>query len=80
MGQLWSSVKKFKCCRGEGRAFQLLVVVFLSKLCRIIELFELEGASKGHLVQLPCSEQGHLQLHQGAQSSVQLLDIKTGGG
>ena len=25
---------------------------------------ELEGTFKGHLAQLPCSEQGHLQLHQ----------------
>jgi len=31
---------------------------------RIIGLFELEGTLKGHLVQLPCTEQGHLQLHQ----------------
>ena len=29
-----------------------------------MELFELEGTFKGHLVQLPCSEQGHPQLHQ----------------
>jgi len=26
---------------------------------------------KGHLVQLPCNEQGHLQLHQIAQSLIQ---------
>ena len=30
----------------------------------ITELFELEGTLKGHLVQLSCSVQGHLQLHQ----------------
>jgi len=30
----------------------------------------LEGTFKGHLVQTPCSEQGH-QLHQVAQSPVQ---------
>ena len=35
------------------------------------ELFELGGTFKGHLVQLPCSEQGHLQLHQVAQSPIQ---------
>ena len=28
------------------------------------EWLELEGTCKGHLVQLPCNEQGHLQLHQ----------------
>ena len=28
---------------------------------RIIELFEMEGTLKGHLVQLPCNEQEHLQ-------------------
>jgi len=31
----------------------------------------LEGTLKGHLVQLPCNEQGHLQLHQVAQSPIQ---------
>jgi len=31
---------------------------------RITELFELEQSPKGHLVQLPCNEQGHLQLYQ----------------
>ena len=31
----------------------------------------MEGTLKGHLVQLPCSEQGHVQLEQVAQSSVQ---------
>jgi len=29
---------------------------------RVIELFELVGTFKGHPIQLPCTEQGHLQL------------------
>ena len=29
-----------------------------------MESFELEGILEGHLVQLPCTERGHLQLHQ----------------
>ena len=37
---------------------------------RIIESLELEGTFKGHLGQIPCNEQGHLQLDQGAQSPV----------
>ena len=37
----------------------------------IIEPFELEGTSEGHIVQLPCTEQGHLQLNQVAQSTIQ---------
>jgi len=37
----------------------------------IIELFELEGALKDHLVQFPCHEQGHMQLDQVALSLVQ---------
>jgi len=33
---------------------------------RFIELFELEETFKGHLVQHPCNEQGHLQVDKGA--------------
>ena len=33
---------------------------------RIKEQFELEGTLEGHLFQLPCTEQGHLPLHQSA--------------
>jgi len=38
---------------------------------RITESFELEGALKGHLVQLSYNECGHLQLYQVAQSPIQ---------
>ena len=34
----------------------------LTPVLRIIELFELEGTLRGHLAQLPCTEQGHVQL------------------
>ena len=43
----------------------------MSALVEIIESLELEGTFKGHLVQLPCNEQGHAQLDQVAQSPVQ---------
>jgi len=37
---------------------------FTSSRDRIIELFQLEETFKGHLVQLSCTEQRHLQHHQ----------------
>ena len=37
----------------------------------IRERFRLEGAIKGHLVQRPCNDQGHLQLDQVSQSPLQ---------
>lgn len=42
----------------------------------ISELFELEETPKGHLVQLPHNEEGHLQLEQGAQSPIQPFLLK----
>ena len=38
---------------------------------RTIKLFELGRTTEDHLVQLPSNEQGHLQLHQVAQSPIQ---------
>jgi len=38
--------------------------------CRMIESFEWEGTLKSPLLQPPCNEQGHLQLHQVAQSPI----------
>jgi len=39
----------------------------LGEKIQIIIAFELEEIFRGHLVQTPCSEQGHLQLDQVAQ-------------
>jgi len=38
---------------------------------KIIEWFGWERTFRGHLAQSPCSEQGHLQLDQGAPSPIQ---------
>jgi len=46
-------------------------IPFLSSLVYSSLLIELEETFRGHLVQPPCSEQGHLQLDQIAQSPVQ---------
>lgn len=40
------------------------IVCFIARLLFHRFLFELEGTLKDHLVQLPCSEQRHLQLEQ----------------
>ena len=49
-------------------------------ICRIIESFQLEGTLKGHLVQLPCNKQGHLQLHQELRALGSLtLDVSRDG-
>lgn len=43
-----------------------IVVVY-----KIMKWFELEVTFKGHVVQLPCNEQGHLSLEQVTKSSIQ---------
>ena len=40
-------------------------------ILRITESFELEGISEGHLVLLPCNEQGYVQLDEVAQHLIQ---------
>ena len=61
--------------KNTGRISEKLCFFFSSwKLIgryQLIESFELEGTFKGHVAQLPCNKQGHLQLHQVAQSLVQ---------
>ena len=59
-GQFWDSV--LFCC---------MYTVQYRFLHRLVEWFGLEATFKGHLVQPRCSEQGHLQLDQVAQSPVQ---------
>lgn len=44
-----------------NKCLQSSSVIFIIIFHRIIASFELEGILKGHLVQLPFSEQGHLQ-------------------
>jgi len=40
---------------------------------RIIQSLELEGTLEDHLLQLPCNEQGHLQLKQVLRALVSLI-------
>ena len=74
----WQQWTQFRCVKAD----QIKGLVCYSNMyfcrafcfsqCNIIEeLFELKRVFKGHLVQLHCNEQGHLQLHQVAQSSAQ---------
>jgi len=52
----------------------------MAMLHRIIEFLELEEAFKGHVVQQPCNERGHLQLSHmlGAPSSLTLNGSRDG--
>jgi len=57
------------------------VLLYIIVFHGIIEWFGLEGTFKGHLVQPPCNERGHLQPDKVAQSPVQLvLEHFHGGG
>jgi len=49
----------------------MVIMQIIYQNLNFIESFELEGTFKGHLIQLPCSEEGHLQLGQITQSPVQ---------
>ena len=55
----------------QGGAGRIVPAVVCLGVYRSIELFELEGTLKGHLVQFLCNEQGHLQLDEVAQSPIQ---------
>lgn len=47
-----------------------IITMYMSQNRRIKELPELEGTLRGHLIQFPCNEQGHLHLNQGAHNLV----------
>ena len=49
----------------------LISLVISMEINGITESFELDETLTGHLVQIPCNEQGHLQLEQGAHGPVQ---------
>jgi len=61
----------FKCDAGIVTAFSQILMNSCQDV--IIESFELEGNLTGHLIQVPCTEQGHLQLDQVAQSPAQTV-------
>jgi len=63
----WAAALKTTSCVHDNPSRAAVV----STPHRIIELFGLEGTFRGHLAQPPCSEQGHLQPDQAAQSPVQ---------
>jgi len=59
------------CCKTLQLEQTLFVVLQAVGFHRIMDCFGLEGTFRGHLVPPFCSEQGHLQLDQVAQSSIQ---------
>jgi len=59
---LWAKAIQVPHTSPVVSGWNLNTAVFV--LHRVMELFELERTLRGHLVQLPCNEQGCLQLHQ----------------
>lgn len=51
------------CLVGRPHAQKVISPVHLSGKLEFIESFELEETLRGHIVQLPCSEKGQLQLY-----------------
>jgi len=57
---------------GASSLIRLFSSSFSHQPCPYVELVESEGTLKGHLVQLHCSEQGHIQLNQVLRASSNL--------
>jgi len=59
-----SSTSSLRLAHGLHQCSCFLSLAILITVHRIIQSFDLEGTVEDHLVQLPCSEQAHLQLPQ----------------
>mgnify|MGYP001851912454 CR=1 FL=1 len=64
------SMKDMQKLENTDKLMNVFLHIF-NVVFRIIESLELEGTFKGHLVQLPCNEQGHAQLDQVAHILIQ---------
>ena len=53
----WPATRPRECAQRIFAASEVLEIFFY----RIMKSFDLEELPKGHLVQMPCNEQGHLQ-------------------
>lgn len=76
-----SSCLSWSLCCSRGNADKDLDLAKFLCLLVITESLEFDGISKGRLVQLPCSEQGHPLLGQVTQSPIQPgLEVYPGTG
>ena len=68
-----SEPNPFLLPHSKSRRTSSVLTEVLSSSClhRIIDSFKLEETFKGHLVERPCNEQGHLQLHQVEQPDLE---------